>query len=336
MILKEADDRSDDIKELKRLKDASPPRCQAAIQRQIEQIYAGISGERDAAHFLNREFGQSQSIAILHDLRLPVDGGYAQIDHLVMHRFQGAVWVLETKNYAGRLSCDEHGDWTVWRNKKPQPIPSPINQAQRHCKALRSWLDANGIKTIHTLHPVVLISPTSSVNRSQLPPETHVIKSDNFADWLNKQFDQIGIGKALGMLGRHLVKGMSADDFLALGDRLARAHVPPTYNWRAMLRLPNLEAPEPPLADDSTTTRPSSPAKPRTEDRQIIPTPLGEVTITRIPDGRFAVRNDKNDALIEVVRCACRGRGQWNPRFRNWLVAEEELPGIVAALHEAV
>ena len=207
MILKEADDRSGDIAELKRLKDTSPPRFHTAIQKQIDSIYAGREGERSAAHFINREYRHSERMLVLHDLRIGVDDDYAQIDHLVIHRFQGVAWVLETKNYSGQLSCDEHGDWTVWYGRKPQPIPSPVNQARRHCETLRLWLKANDVHAIREVRPVVLISPTSSVNRTKLSPDAHVVKSDNFAEWWNKQADKIGVGSALGMMGRHMLGG---------------------------------------------------------------------------------------------------------------------------------
>ena len=335
MVLKEADDRSEDITELKRLKAASPASFGPAIQKQIDNIYAGVAGERDAAHFINREFGQHERMAVLHDLRIGVDGDYAQIDHLVIHRFQAAAWVLEMKNYSGRISCDEHGDWTVWLNGKPRPIPSPINQARRHCESLRLWLKANGITVIQRIEPVVLISPTSSVNRKNLPPNVQMVKSDNFGEWWRKQSEAIGAASLLSMMGRHLLSGMSAEDFVALGKKLVDAHVPTTYDWRAMLRLP--------LPREQTEPCDSEPAPPEEEPAidavkasrdapQIISTPHGDIKITRIPDGRYALRNDKDDALIELVRGACKGKAQWNPRFRNWLISEDALKSVLAAI----
>jgi hypothetical protein len=65
---------------------------------------------------------------------------------------------------------------------------------------------------------------------------------------------------------------------------------------------------------------------------QIFATPHGDIKITRIPDGRYALRNDKDEALIELVRGACKGKAQWNPRFRNWLVSEDALPSVLAAI----
>lgn len=334
MIFKEADDRSKDISELRRLKETSPSSYGRAIQQQIDNIYAGVAGERDAAHFLKREFVHSENIAVLHDLRIGVDGDYAQIDHLVLHRVRGAAWVLETKNYSGRLSCDEHGDWTVWRNGKPRSVPSPINQARRHCEALRLWLNANEIAAIYEIDPVVLISPTSSVDRTKLPRDVHVVKSDNFGPWWQKQADAIGVVSALGMAGRHLLSGMSPDEFVALGNRLADAHVPTSYDWRAILRLPRQKEATSHSDAQSEGHEDQDVVSERSGGRapQHISTPHGEIRIARIPDGRFALRNEKNEALIEIVKHACRGKGQWNPRFRNWLISEDELPAVLRAI----
>src|SRR3546814_12193033 len=106
-----------------------------------------------------------------------VDGDYAQIDHLIMHHKQGAAWVLETKNFSGRLSCNEHGDWTVWNRKTPTPIPSPMNQARRHCETLRLWLERHRVTAIRHIHPVVLISPNSRIQLARHPHPNNVVKS---------------------------------------------------------------------------------------------------------------------------------------------------------------
>jgi hypothetical protein len=92
---------------------------------------------------------------------------------------------------------------------------------------LRLWLKGEGISSIKQVHPVVLISPTSSIDRRKLPADTHVVKADNFVEWWRKQADAIGIGTALGMVSRHFISGMSPEDFVALGSRLAEAHVLP-------------------------------------------------------------------------------------------------------------
>ncbi len=58
----------------------------------------------------------------------------------------------------------------------------------------------------------------------------------------------------------------------------------------------------------------------------------GKIKVNAIPDGRYAVRNDRNDRLMEAVKTSCRGHGQWNARFRNWLIGEEQINSVLAAI----
>lgn len=337
MIWKEADDRQSDIKQLEQLHEVASGAEKTRIQKQIANIRAGRAGERDTAHFLGREFGESQRMGILHDLRLELDGDVAQIDHLVIHRYQATAWVLETKNYAGRLTCDEHGDWTVWSRGKPRYIPSPVNQARRQCELLRRWLRDNEITTIQRIQPVVLISPKSSVDRSKLPADAHVVKSDNFGQWWQKEADSIGVAGALRMVGKHFLSGMSEQDFDALGHRLAAAHQPADYDWQAMLALEIAGAP---ARSEAPSLQKGEALIPRVdfsgEGPWTFGTPAGEVKINRIPDGRFAIRNDRNDDLIDAVKTSCKGSGQWMPRYRNWLVAEADVAMVLRDILEKI
>jgi Nuclease-related domain len=332
MILKEADDRTRDIDELKRLKSTFPLAFQKIIQKEIDRIYRGMDGEREAAHFLKREFGHSSEIIVLNDLRLELEGEFAQFDHLVIHRMQRSAWVLETKNYSGRLNCDVHGDWTVWYGNKPISIPSPVNQVRRQRILLEHWLKRNSIEAIQQIYPIVLISPNSSVNRSCLPLEVPVIKSDNFGEDWRKKAEMIGAGKAIGMVARHAFKGLSQSNFVAFGEHLAASHVAATYDWRAKLRLPYAVAPS--SSTKSDANRETTICSQRIDTPTNVSTPFGNVTIKRISDQHFALRNDKNDELIELVRNICRGKGSWNPRYRNWIIANSELDSIVSALND--
>lgn len=336
MILKEADDRSNDIAALESLKGVAASPLHEEINKQIRNLRKGAKGERDAAHFIGREFGSSKAISIIHDLRFEVDGEYAQIDHLVLHRVQATAWVLETKNWEGQHSCNEHGDWTIDDGQVRRDTGSPLSQARRQCAMLRRWLDRNGIQSIHDIHPVVLISPTSSIDRTNLPAGAHVVKSDNFCSWWRHQAEKMSVGKVLGIASRHLLNGMTHDEFILLGQRLVQAHVPSKTDWRAKFGLSEV-APQARFSA-SSSPRERSRRKEGVQDdaqRRIISTPHGDVTITQVPDGRFAIRNEKNDALIEIVRSACRGNAEWKWRYSNWIVHEDRLEGIITKLTQS-
>lgn len=324
MIFKESDNRSGDLAALERLATEVSAADRAVVDRQIKATRSGIAGECSAAHFINREFGHSERLALIHDLRFETDDGFAQIDHLVIHRFQAKAWVLETKNYSGRLVCDEHGDWTVWLNGKPRPIASPINQARRQCIALRKLLDRLNGKGIREIEPVVLISPKSSIDRRHMSSDITIVKSDNFAAWLNADAEKIGIGRAFGIAGRHLLSGYSPEAFKELCDGLVAAHVAPQIDWRARLNIPAIaESPQAPCPISISDEMPEE-----------VATPLGWLKLTRIPDGRVALRNEKRDELIEVVKDVCRGQAQWVGRYGNWLIDAERVADIVGAIKQ--
>lgn len=331
MILKQADDLSDEIWSLKQLVGATTDKKQRdAIERQLVNLKSGQSGERSAAHFLNREFGASANVLIIHDLRFEVEGEFAQIDHLVIHRVQRSAWVLETKNYAGRMTCDEHGDWTVWRGSKPQAIASPINQARRQCEWLRRWFDVHGFRPLRKIEPVVLISPTSSIDRRHLGSDEHVVKSDNFTSWWGKQCDEIGVATALGMFAQHLASGWSPKDFVALGERLVSAHVKATRDWITRFSLQaSGKARE--FGREKIETA-ASQAPPKMDYPRTVRTPHGEVTLKRVSENLIALRNEARPELIELVRASCRGKARWQPRYRNWLIAEARIGEVLEAL----
>jgi hypothetical protein len=241
VILKTADDKAHTIAALEQLKEGAPPSIVKRIDQEIRNIRAGAAGERNAAHFINREFGRSERVAVLHDLRLRVGTDFAQIDHLLIHAVQARAWVLETKNFSGRLSCDEHGDWTVWRNQHPRSIPSPVNQARRQSILLSRWFEAAGVPGIEVI-PTVLISPTTSVNRKHLADDARIIKSDNFPDWLRKEAEGIDVFDSFRMVAGYFWNGRSGDWLQRLGRRLVRAHRPIEFDWPARFGLAKAES----------------------------------------------------------------------------------------------
>jgi len=149
MIFKHADEHASDIDTLETLLDH--PDASAAdrkrITSQIRRIKAGARGEKAAAYEIDRLFAASDRYAVIHDLRIEVDGQTAQIDHLVFNRFMEA-FLCETKNFAEGLSCNEHGEWVGFRNNQPFGVASPLHQGDRHRDILQTLL-----KKEHAWHP---------------------------------------------------------------------------------------------------------------------------------------------------------------------------------------
>ena len=133
------------------------------------------------------------------------------------------------------------------------------------------------------------------------------------------------------MVGKHFLFGMSGQDFDALGQRLAAAHQPTDYDWIAMLGLSEKQDETEPaeVTKDDQQVVSNSPCDLAGDGPWTFQTSTGEVKVSRIPDGRFAIRNDANSDLIEAVKNSCKGRGQWMPRYRNWLISEAEIDSVL-------
>lgn len=104
MIIKASDGRSGDIEVLESLlKDEITADQRSAIETEVYTLRKGAQGERETAHILDRTYGHSGRVAVIHDLRLSDGlGGYIQFDHVLLHAFLKRVAVLETKNFSGR------------------------------------------------------------------------------------------------------------------------------------------------------------------------------------------------------------------------------------------
>jgi hypothetical protein len=53
-------------------------------------------------------------------------------------------------------------------------------------------------------------------------------------------------------------------------------------------------------------------------------TPHGKITFTALGDTEVAIRNLPVEPLIDIVRSTVKGRGRWQPRYKNWIVKVED------------
>jgi hypothetical protein len=242
VLLKTADDKSKRLALLEDLQ-RSPlldARQKKWLREELMRLRKGIQGEKDSAYFLDQYFKGGENHVVLHDLRFVVDGDVAQIDHLVINRGIG-MYLLETKNYAGSLSINEQGEFTVQYDECRFGIPSPIEQSHRHERILRRLLEkleiGNRTGELDVYH-VVMVHPKAVIQR---PPQksfdtSHVIKADQFPSW-HKQFvdKEFGVTKAI-KLAANL---RSLDTIKEWGEKLKRQHRPAN-----LLELPSFMQPK--------------------------------------------------------------------------------------------
>jgi hypothetical protein len=244
MLLKPADDKTKRLTLLEDLQKSSmlDLRQKSWLREELGRLRKGIQGERESAYYIDQYFKDSENHAVLHDLRFVVDGDVAQIDHLVISRGLG-IYLMETKNYAGSVSINAHGEFTADYDGDRFGVPSPIEQSRRHERVLRRLFERLEIDSRMgeiKCHHVVMFHPKAIIERPS-PSEfdtRNVIKADQFPSWRDQFVDRevggVGILKALANM-------RSFDTIKEWGEKLKRQHRPAD-----LLQLPEFMQPRKP------------------------------------------------------------------------------------------
>ena len=263
MLLKKADDKSRRVALLEDLQRASSldAKQKKWLREEVWNLRKGIRGEVDSAFYLDQYFKDGQNHVVLHDLRFELEGDVAQIDHLIINRL-GFMFLLETKNYAGNVAINSHGEFTIDYDGDAFGVPSPIEQSRRHERVLLRLLDrleiTNRIGSALECHHVVLFNPRSIIKR---PPavefdSTNVIKADQFPDWHTKFADKtVGFGTVF----KGMANVRSLDTVKEWGEKLIRQHRPVNQLALPEFMQPRAAAPVPtasPAVINSTTPKP--------------------------------------------------------------------------------
>lgn len=256
MLLKSADDKSKRaalLEELQRspLLDFTQKKW---LSEELIRLKKGIQGERESAHYLDSYFKDGENHVVLHDLRFVVDDDVAQIDHLIINRVLG-IYLLETKNYAGNLVINEHGEFTVEYGDARFGIPSPIEQSLRHerilCKLLERLEIVGRTQKQPEFHHVVMLHPKATIERpaAKVFDTSNVIKADQFPTWHQRFVGKFGVGTLL----KSALNLRSLDTIKAWGEKLMRQHRPAD-----LLDLPDFMRPrEPSKPSVSMVTSPA-------------------------------------------------------------------------------
>jgi hypothetical protein len=276
MLIKSADDHKKRLKLLEELKnsDRLDERQKKWLTEEYWRLAPGLTGERDAAHYLDMTFGASKNNALLHDLRLEADGLVAQIDHLVVTRLLH-FYLLETKTYNGSLHINEHGEFTVeYTGERRYGIESPLEQSRRHETVLRMVLERLGITGRAGTEPafvhVVMVHPKAIIHR---PPAdkfdtSMVIKADQFKTWYEKHIDKLGVTSTLAAM-----MNMRGRDTVSEWAEMLKAEHRPTNPLElpdfmkpkvsAQKATPSIAAPEPAALPKAVVRDTPAPVPPR-------------------------------------------------------------------------
>lgn len=308
MILKSADDKS---KRLALLEDLQRSPLldfgqKKWLRDELVRTRKGIQGERDSAHYLDNYLGDTENLALIHDLRLVVEGEVAQIDHLVINRALG-MYLIETKNYAGNLVINEHGEYTVEYDDCRFGIPSPMEQSRRHERILAKLLERLDIvgRTQKTpdFHHVVMLHPKAIIQRppSKLHDTRDVIKADQFPSW----HDQFVSSHRVGSVFKLAMNLRSVDTVKECAQKLIRQHRPADQ-----LQLPDFMLPKQQVASAPAKLSKTSAAHvhaesapvtaPAEQAKKLICATCG-IKIS-FPEGKFCWNNTKRFGGLQYCR----------------------------------
>lgn len=242
MLIKQADDKTKRLRLLEELQ-ASPVldnRQKDWLKDEYWRVKRGIEGEADAAFHIDSLLRDGKNTAVLHDLRLVVDGDTAQIDHLVFTRMLEFI-LVETKCYSGHVQITEAGEFNVrYDSGKRFGVPSPIAQSERHARVLAKLLErleiTGRLGTQPKFHHVVMLHPKAIIERPDAKrlDTGNVIKADQFAQWRERWIDK---GSALDAFAG-LLNVRGRDTLKDWAEKLARQHRPDD-----LLKLPEFMQP---------------------------------------------------------------------------------------------
>ncbi len=122
---------------------------------------AGYRAERQLAFYLHRDFAESPSVYVLHDLRLEdssrteANGSAqsAQIDCLVVHRY--GAFIVEVKSRTDPVEVrytQEGGEEWVVKGKKTRGMQTPAEQARYQAVVLRNLLQDHREELLGKMH----------------------------------------------------------------------------------------------------------------------------------------------------------------------------------------
>lgn len=143
----------------------------------------GYEGEKNVAKILSSTLGNEYSL--INDVTL--GDGYGNIDHIVLG--PNGVFVIETKNYAGKIACD--GDkWSSQRNGKFNRLlhydfGSPSKQAKRNATTVKQVIMHLAIfKSKNIWVNGVLVFANKNVQLQIRNPTVPVLRSTQLASFI--------------------------------------------------------------------------------------------------------------------------------------------------------
>jgi len=237
LILKEIDkQKEEDIKLLKEKLNLSKNEKQKyLIKQEISKLETGLFGEKETAYFIDFNLKDSENYAILHDLRLEIDGLTAQIDHLLINKAVGII-LVETKNTKAEITINDDGTMLYKYGKnKSYNQANPLEQSKRHELVVEKILDKYNMK-LNILSYVVFL-PNVIIKNKTLPK--NFLRSDTFFDSIYNEFTH-SPKKILSAAAKLIINKMpSTKEIKNIGNILVSEHKPVNIDYNTKYKIKN-------------------------------------------------------------------------------------------------
>jgi len=242
MIIK-AIDPNNKVAELERLMSVSTGKTRTKIEQELKSVRSGVRGEEESAYLIDFDLKDSKNTAVIHDLRLEINGRVAQIDHLLIHRTLN-VFVLETKNFHAGFKITEDGEFLRWNGfkKNYEGMPSPISQNERHISVLKDAFSQiempkrMGMKLTPVFHSYILVASSARVDRPKKFDTSQIVKADMWSKTLDKNLQSEGVVGTFGNLARFVGPETLKD----IASRIVALHVPASFDYASKFGVTEL------------------------------------------------------------------------------------------------
>lgn len=263
MIVKPADDQRAALAELEARAAAADSAARKRLEEELRSRRAGLKGEAESGYLIDFHFGgHKQNWAVIHDLRIEIDGQVAQIDHLMINRVLEC-YVLETKRFHAGVRINEQGEFERWNSFRNcyEGLPSPLLQNERHIELLKraaASLDLPtrlGVRIPIRFETLILVSPSARIIRPEKFDTSRVIKADQLKERVWKDIDDESVLKSITGMARLV----SSETVQHVGRQFASLHRPFRGSAATVASAPAVHVtPEPPIATPAPPPQPSA------------------------------------------------------------------------------
>lgn len=186
------------------------------VEQELYRKTAGLKGEQNTDYPLS--FLSPNHYFILHDLRLPVDHFYFQIDTLIISK--NLLFIIEIKNIAGTLVFNHDFQQLIKIHEGiEETLPNPMIQVERQKFLLKKWLESKYHYDLPVETLIVFSNPQTILKTSQpvknIPD--NIIHRDSLPfkiSKLEKMYENQRLtDKEIKRLIRHLKKDHTPRDF---------------------------------------------------------------------------------------------------------------------------